>query len=164
MEWLSKIRYVLAVMLYAGIPPALLYWYLIHPFAGYWRRVGVRKTFLTVGAIFLLVAAGLASQHHYVLARSYPFRWPLAAVGLALYAVAAALEVACRRHLKFPILAGVPEIGEDSGRLLTEGIYSRVRNPRYLSILLGTGGLTLILNYPALYLFYLASVPAAPSL
>ena len=49
---------------------------------------------------------------------------------------------------------------ERPGRLLTEGIYARVRNPRYLAVLLGMTGFALILNYPALYLTVAACVPA----
>lgn len=160
MEWLGAVRYWLAVLLYASLPAAVLYWVVIHPFAAFWRRLGVAVTFAVVGVGFLAVVLLLALQHERVLATAYPFSWPLAVVGLTLYAVAAALEVACRRHLKFAILAGVPEIGEDPGRLLTEGIYARVRNPRYLSLIFGVTGFSLILNYPALYVVCVLFVPA----
>lgn len=160
MEWLGVIRYWAAVLLFASLPPAVLYWYLIHPFAAFWRRLGVTRTFVLVGAVFLAGVVLLALQHERVLAASYPFSWPLAAVGVALYGVAIALEKACRRHLKFAVLAGVPEIGEDPGRLLTEGIYARTRNPRYLGLIFGVAGLALILNYPALYLGFALFVPA----
>lgn len=160
MEWLGTARYWLAVLLYASLPAAVLYWYLIHPFAAFWRRLGAAVTFALVGGIFLTVVVVLALQHERVLATSYPFSWPLAAVGLALYGVAVYLEMACRRYLKFSILAGLPEVGDDPGRLLTEGIYSRTRNPRYLSLYFGVGGFALILNYPALYLVFALFVPA----
>lgn len=160
MEWIASVRYWLAALLVAGLPAAILYWYLIHPFAAFWRRRGVAATFAVVGAVFLAVATVLLLQHERILATAYPFSWPLAALGLVLYAISIALELACRRHLKFAILAGVPEIGSDPGQLLTEGIYARVRNPRYLAIFFGVGGFCLILNYPALYLVFLASIPA----
>ena len=160
MEWIGAVRYWLAVALYASVPAAILYWYLIHPFTAFWRRLGLKLTFLLVGAVFAAVVLLLARQHQRVLAVSYPFSWPLATAGLALYAVAVALERACRRHLKFAILAGVPQIGGDPGRLLTEGIYSRVRNPRYLSGIFAIAGFALVLNYPALYVAFALFVPA----
>lgn len=160
MDWLEKIRYFAAVLVYSSVPAAVLYWYLIHPFASFWKRLGAKRTFTLVGAICLVVVAVLAAFHEQVLAASYPFRGWLAVIGLGLYAVAAALEVSCRRHLKFAVLAGVPEVSGDPGQLLTEGIYSRIRNPRYLSILFGLAALALILNYPALYLLFVVSIPA----
>ena len=103
---------------------------------------------------------GAPAVYERVLATAYPFSWPLAAIGLVLYVIAIGLEKACRKHLKFAILAGVPEVGDDPGRLLTEGIYSRTRNPRYLSLIFGVGGFSLILNYPALYIVYVLFLPA----
>jgi protein-S-isoprenylcysteine O-methyltransferase Ste14 len=159
-EWLHQVRYWLAVLLYATLPPAVLYWYLIHPFAAFWRRLGIRWTFTVVGIVFLAVTLALASLHESVLAVSFRFSWPLAALGFVLYAVSIALEVSCRRHLKFRILAGVPEVSGKPGRLLTEGIYARVRNPRYLSLFFGVAAFALILNYLALYLAFVLFVPA----
>ena len=160
MEWLGAVRYWLAALLIATLAPAVLYWYLIHPFAAFWRRQGPVRTFVVMGGMFLGLAVVITLQHERLLAARYPFSWPLAAIGLVLYLIAAWLEVACRRYLKFSILAGLPEVGEDPGELLTEGIFGRVRNPRYLSLLFGIGGFSLILNYPALYIGYALFVPA----
>ena len=38
------------------------------------------------------------------------------------------------------------------GRLLTEGVYSRVRHPRYVAVLIGLISVALFSNYLALYL------------
>jgi protein-S-isoprenylcysteine O-methyltransferase Ste14 len=94
------------------------------------------------------------------MARRLPFRWDLAALGLVLYGLAVVVEIQCRRHLKLRTLMGVPQLLGERDRLLTEGIYSRTRNPRYLGVILGVGGWTLILNYPALYVAGLVSLPA----
>jgi len=37
---MDTFRYVLAVMLVISLPPAIAYWFVIHPFAALWRRVG----------------------------------------------------------------------------------------------------------------------------
>lgn len=156
-----RIGYWLAALLVATLPPALFYWFLIHPFARFWRRLGTRVTYTLVSVVCLLLAFAIFNFHSLYLAERYPFHWGLAIPGIGLYALSAYFEIQCRRHLKFRILAGVPEVDrERPGRLLTEGIYARVRNPRYLAVLLGMTGIALILNYPALYLTLAACVPA----
>ncbi len=157
---LTRAGYLLAVLLLVSYPAAIVYWFLIHPLACFWRRVGPVWTYVVVGAVSLGLAAWIFQYRQPLLATRWPFHWGLAAPGLLLYAAAIRLEILCRRHLKFRILAGVPEVGRDPGRLLTEGIYERLRHPRYLSFLLGTAGLALILNYPALYLLAATCLPA----
>jgi protein-S-isoprenylcysteine O-methyltransferase Ste14 len=43
--------------------------------------------------------------------------------------------------------------------LVTEGIYARIRHPRYLSVLLGLVGLALMANYFGIYVVVAAFVP-----
>ena len=38
-------RYVIGVLLIVGVPPAVIFWLLIHPFVGFWRRVGRRALY-----------------------------------------------------------------------------------------------------------------------
>ena len=81
------------------------------------------------------------------------------ALGLILYGVAIWLEIECRRHLKLSTLLGAPELGRDPGRVLTGGIYGRLRHPRYLSVILGLAGWACLLNYPAIWILAIAVVP-----
>lgn len=159
--WLQAVREVLASVVIVSIPPAILYWYLIHPFVGFWRRRGAAVTYLVVGLVCVAFLAVLVPWRSALLGDPWPFSWPLAAGGLLLYVVAVAIERACRRHLRFSILAGNPELSRESpGRLLTEGIYARTRNPRYLAILVALLAFALMLNYPGLYVLFGLSVPA----
>jgi protein-S-isoprenylcysteine O-methyltransferase Ste14 len=81
-------------------------------------------------------------------------------VGFILYALAAWGEQQIRKTLKFRTLVGVPELsGDESGELLTDGIYAHSRNPRYVNIIIATFGLALVLNYPAVYLTAALIVP-----
>jgi len=160
-EVLHAARHALAVLLVVSIPAAILYWYLIHPFVGFWRRRGPAVTYVVVGMVCVALMAALLPWRSVLLGDPWPFSWPLAVVGLLLYGAALALEIACRRHLRFSVLAGTPELSrEDPGRLLTEGIYGRTRNPRYLAILVALLAFALILNYPGLYALWALSVPA----
>ena len=92
------------------------------------------------------------------MAARYPFRPALVAAGLALYVAAAVIEQKCRKHLKLRILVGVPELAEgDPGQLLTDGIYAHTRNPRYLDMMIGIIGFSLILNFHGIYWLVLAT-------
>ncbi len=157
---MQNVAYWLAVVMVATSPPALLYWYLIHPLAAFWRRLGPVVTFVVVGAICLVVVYLLWQVRDFLLGPHLGFHWWLIAGGCCLYAGALWLEVLCRRHLKMRILAGVPELGGDPGRLLTEGIYARTRNPRYLVILMAVFAWAMILNYLGLWILALLMIPA----
>ncbi|MGB6854845.1 MAG: isoprenylcysteine carboxylmethyltransferase family protein, partial [Thermoanaerobaculia bacterium] len=82
-------------------------------------------------------------------------RW-LAWLALAVYLLAVMVEIMCRRHLKLRILVGLPELtaGGSPGVLLTEGIYGRVRHPRYLGITIALLAIALFTNYLAIYLLF----------
>ena len=158
---LDSTRYWLTVALLSTLPAAVLFWYLIHPFARVWRRLGRTTTYVVVGMICLTVVALLFRVRDQLLGTDLGFHLGLTAVGLLLYLIAAYLEVECRKHLKFNILAGAPELAEeDPGQLLEDGIYGRIRHPRYVSILFGMAGIALFLNYSSMYWMVVALLPA----
>ena len=35
---MDQVRYVVAVLLVVFTPPAMLFWFVVHPFTGFWRR------------------------------------------------------------------------------------------------------------------------------
>ena len=82
--WIETGRYWMSLLLWLTLPPAILYWFLIHPFAAFWRRLGTVWTFVVMG----LVAAGVGYVcwlfREPVLSTRYPFRWQLTIVGLML--------------------------------------------------------------------------------
>jgi protein-S-isoprenylcysteine O-methyltransferase Ste14 len=66
-----------------------------------------------------------------------------------------------RRFLTQRILVGVPEISSsDKGRLITDGIYGRVRNPRYLEFILLSFVYVAFANYSGVWLLYALTFPA----
>ena len=152
--------YWLAAFMLAIFPAAVLYWLLIHPFARFWRRLGPPVAYTVVAIVCLGLAYGIFQIHPRMLAVRWPFSWWLVALGFVLYGAAIWFEVQCRRHLKIRTLLGAPELGGDPGRVLTGGIYGRLRHPRYLSVLLGVAGWACFLNYPAIWLLAVACVPA----
>jgi hypothetical protein len=190
---MDTIRYVLALVIWATIPPAFLYWYLIHPFAGYWRRVGPARTYLVVVPITVLLMGMLVRWRAPVAGTDLGENWALFYTGLGLWGTAIFMERRIRKHLDFRTLAGVPELrplreggrepgaptaapapsdappetgaqgpGEDrhgEPTLLTEGMYARMRHPRYVSVFVATVGWSLMANHGAAYAVTAALIP-----
>ncbi|NIR38153.1 MAG: isoprenylcysteine carboxylmethyltransferase family protein, partial [Actinobacteria bacterium] len=80
---------------------------------------------------------------------------------VSLLLLSVAIAIRRRRHLTNRILAGVPELteGEGGGTLLTEGIYARIRHPRYVEVAVGTFGYAFFANYGGAYVVAAATVP-----
>lgn len=158
---MDTIRYVLGVLLVVGLPPAIAFWLFVHPLAGFWRRVGpwISYSLVTLGCVVL--GGVLYHFREAILGPDLGASWWLVPPGLLLYALSAWISLRTRRHLNLRTFAGIPEIaGEDSGGvLLQEGIYGVVRHPRYLSVIVGTAGFSMLVNYLGGYLMVLGSMP-----
>ena len=65
------------------------------------------------------------------------------------------------KYLDLGILIGLPEITKDNypGTLLTEGIYSRIRHPRYVGAFFFVLGLALLANSPIPYIVIFLLIP-----
>ncbi len=159
---MDKARYIVALIAVMSYPPAVGWWYLTHPFVDFWRRVGrpVFYTVVTIGSFIIMGAIYLVREP--LLAVEFGTNralWPLVIIfyGISLY-----IEIRCRKHLKPKILIGVPELAPDGrgGRLITEGIYGRIRHPRYVAVWLGTLAFAFFTNYLAVYIIAVATAPA----
>ena len=158
---MDRVRYVLAVMVVAMIPPAIVWWYVIHPFVDFWRRLGVRTTMWAVGASAMVLMAGLILLRDRLLGADLGTSLPLAVAGLILIVVAMVMGLKRRRFLTQRILAGIPEIqSDDPGTLITEGPYAVIRHPRYVEVLVGILGYALVANFVGAYVVTALSVPA----
>ena len=159
---MDRIRYFLAVLGFVMYPPALLFWFVIHPWARSWRRLGPTRTYAIV--IPALVAAGtlLFWVRGSLLGADLGTNWTLVGAATVFYAVSISLEPTYRRQLSVTTLLGIPELSRTSGRrstLLTAGVYRVVRHPRYLSVVIGGIGYALIVNYVGLYVVAFAAFP-----
>lgn len=164
---MDAVRYYLALILVMTYPPAFGLWFLVHPFIGFWRRVGVKATFAFSTVVFAAVCYSIFRGRHTLMAVDYGTNWFLFGSGLLLYGLAAVVEKQCRKHLTLRTLVGIPELKapqEGPGSLLDEGIYARVRHPRYLGVMLGGTGVAMITNYLAAYLLMLALIPVVYAL
>lgn len=151
---MSNARYLVAVLLLISGPPALMFWFAIHPFARFWRRVGHRWAYAAGLSTMILAGWSLFRLRESLLGRDYGTRWSL--VALSAVFLGLSLLIAARRgkHLTARILFGLPELDprQGGGKLLTEGIYSRIRHPRYVEILAGFTAFALFANHLGTYL------------
>ncbi len=155
-------RYIVALLVVATFPSGLLFWFVVHPFIGFWRRQGPKITYTVVIALLLAVATVLVLARGVLLETEYGTNYVLVALAGVFYLIAAAIELQCRKHLKFRTLVGMPELVPEpaTGKLLTAGIYGRVRHPRYVSAFFGVVAVALFSNYLAAYVIAGAMVPA----
>ena len=138
---IDRVRYFLGVLNLIVLPPGLLFWFIIHPWAHRWRRLGPIRTYLMVVPVSVSFGAFLFQFREPLLGPSFGTNWSLVAVALGLYGVMTWLELQYWRHLSIATLVGVPELsadGQRKGRLLRDGIYRMVRHPRYLARALGS--------------------------
>jgi len=156
----DKIRYFAALLIEIGMPPVVLYWLLVHPFTRFWRRLGVLTSLVILFALMAVSGYGMYLIRQPLLAVDFGFQWPLAVVGILLYLARVRTEFKIRKQLKGRILVGIAEIaGEtESSPLLTDDVYARSRNPRYLNMMFFMIAFSLVTNY----LFVWATAAVTP--
>jgi protein-S-isoprenylcysteine O-methyltransferase Ste14 len=155
-------RRVVALMLLVTLPPAVLLWFAIHPLARFWRRLGFGCTYGLLSVPCAALMAATWAARHLLLGPDLGTSWPLVAGAVGCGVVAGAIARQRGRLLTFGILAGLPELSPARypGRLLSEGIYARVRHPRYVEVAIGTLAYALFANHVATYVLWLLLLPA----
>lgn len=159
---MNTTRYVLGVLLIVGLPPAVAFWLLVHPLAEFWRKLGPVATYAAVGSASVALGGVAYRFRGILMGVDLGTNWLLIVLGILLYVLSAWISVLTRRQLDLRTFVGLPEILGHSAPdvLLQDGIYGRVRHPRYLSVIVGTVGFALFINFSGPYLMVLASVLA----
>jgi protein-S-isoprenylcysteine O-methyltransferase Ste14 len=158
---MDQVAYFLALIVYLLTPPAYLYWLIVHPCIGFWRRLGVNKSYALLWSLILGMAVVLFLFRHQVLAVHYPVLHWHASTGVMLLFVGIVLRYQMERELPKMGLIGLPEMQGDSDpqTLATGGIYGHIRHPRYFQGILLLLGFALITNYLAIYIILLVYIP-----
>ena len=153
-------RYYLALFIVVTWLPALLFWFVIHPFVNFWRKLGPPLTYAIVVSIMMVIAAGLFRTRDVLLAVEYGTHYPLIIAALILNGVTWAVFFPVRKQLTFRILIGLPELDlkNQEQKLLTEGMFAKTRNPRYVAVVLFGLSMALLTNYVAVYVVFVAFV------
>lgn len=151
---MDSLRYGLALILLLVLAPLLLYWFLIHPFHRFWRRIGLRRSYLIIATPILAAAFLLYRARRSLLAVDFGTSWPLILLGLACTALANRIRRRISRSMTKRVVAGIPELSPDrhAVHLITDGLHGRIRHPRYVQVVLAMLGYALIANYLAPYL------------
>jgi len=154
-------RYVFAVLVVAFLPPAVVWWYVVHPFTGFWRKLGPKVSLTVMGVLMSGAIAGLIVIRDRLVLTDLGTHWPLVPLAVALMASCVWIALRRRKHLTNRILAGVPQLSSDpdDSVLLTDGIYAQIRNPRYVEVVLGTLAYAVFANYVGSYLVAFATIP-----
>jgi len=154
-------RYFVAVLMIVTLAPSIASWYLIHPFAGFWRRLGTVATFSIVYALLLSACLLLWECRDVLLGADLGTQPALLVLAVPAAIVGIIIARRRRRLLTSRILIGVPEIStKGKGRLLTEGIYAKTRNPRYLELLAFAFAYVVFANFTGTWILYVLAFPA----
>jgi len=156
----ESIRYYLALFIVVTWPPGLVFWFVVHPFVGFWRRLGPWITYAILFLLMAVIAAGLFRIRDVLPAVEFETSYPLIAVALILNGVTWAVFFPVRKQLTFRILIGLPELDvkNQKQQLLTGGMFGKMRNPRYVAVVLFGLSMALLTNYLAVYLAFVALV------
>ncbi len=151
---MNTFRYVLGVFLIVGLPPGLAWWFFVHPFVGFWRRLGVKLTMTVMGMFFIVTVWPLFVMRDVLMGSDLGMSPPLLLVGIVLIGAGFYIAIKRRKYLTKSILAGVPEVQADEakrGKLLDQGPYAVIRHPRYVEVLFVTLGYAAISNHVGPY-------------
>jgi len=158
---MDTFRHVLTLLMLMFMPGAVLFWFLVHPFIRFWRRLGLRRALAIYYTLMVAFVAGVFLLRKTLLAVDFGTNPVLIAVAVPMLAASIVLRRKISRHLRFSTLGGLPELAPESHPqpLLTEGIYSRIRHPRYVEALLVMASLALIANNLASYVNWIIGIP-----
>jgi protein-S-isoprenylcysteine O-methyltransferase Ste14 len=156
---MDAVRYYLALLLVILMPGAFVFWFSIHPFVRFWRRVGTRWTYPIHYAMMAVVAVALFQWREAILAIDYGTNLILIGLSVPIYVLAVIVAKERRKQLGMRRLLGYPELDPQRypSTLVTEGIYRRIRHPRYVEMLLFLLAHALLANYLATYAVFLIS-------
>ncbi len=107
--WIDTVRYVVGVLFVISLPPALVYWFLVHPWVAFWRRLGAARSFIVLAVVYLGLVAGLYPVRGLLLGRDFGVSLPLTLLGAPLVVLAFAIAVKRKRYLGLKTLVGLPE-------------------------------------------------------
>jgi protein-S-isoprenylcysteine O-methyltransferase Ste14 len=154
-------RYIIALLAVTAFPAAMLYWVLLHPFVRFWRRLGLLPSYIVLFGIFFAVIGAVYALRTTILAVDYGTNWIFVGASAVLFLAGMVMQGLAHRQLSAATFVGVPELRPSGkeGRLLQEGIYARVRHPRYVAVMLGTAAMALFTNYLAAYVLAAVAFP-----
>ncbi len=140
----------LAALGLAALLPIPLYWFVIHPFAAFWRRRSHGSAFWAAVPLSGAVAwSFLYFFRHHLLAAGSTSPWAKG-LGFVLIAIAAYIFLRVKKELGADRLLGKTEL-RGGGELRIAGLYQHVRHPSYAAQMTTMLGLCLLAATPPLW-------------
>ena len=154
---MDEVRYYAGLLLLIAMPPGMIIWLFIHPFAQFWRKIGPVFTYALLSVPMMLLAYALYVKRDLLMVGDYGSSVPAFIVGSIAFIGAVIIGAKRHKYLKPSILAGMPELSNKRypGKLLNEGIYAKICHPRYVEALLGVLGYVLYVNWLTGYILLL---------
>lgn len=117
-----------------SIPPVLLFWLIIHPFNGFWRKLGTGVTYPLVLAILAPIVVLIVLYREPLLSIRFGVKEWLIVPSFIFLLVAFIAAFLRQRQMRPTTRWGLPEISGKGmqGKLIREGIFARVRHPIYV--------------------------------
>lgn len=139
---MQRLLDAIALVVLAFQWPIPLFWLFVHPFKDFWVRQGRTVYTVWAPAVWGTFAIALALGHRWLFAERWSHRLGFWLVGAVLLSIDFYLLTRVERDLGWRILVGLPELWPqgNAGRVAQEGIYARVRHPRYLGMMLAYVG------------------------
>ena len=158
---MDTVRYYLALLMVVLVPPLVVFWCAVHPLAAVWRRVGPWIAYSVLLGIVLVLSWGCFLLREVLMGRDLGTHLLPLVLGLSLYLISIPLEIQIRKYWTLKTLIGWPELAPNGmeSKLLKEGIYGRVRHPRYVSTMVGMIGFALLTNYSGVYVVVALTLP-----
>lgn len=133
--------WVAAVVLFLQFPIPL-FWLILHPGVGFWRQHVWAGYWVAGLSAWGTLAVFLYSFHERLFASEQTSGWGVAAA-LAMIGTDGYILYRVERELGRARLVGHAEL-KGTGELATQGIYARVRHPRYAGMMLAVAGACLM--------------------
>jgi protein-S-isoprenylcysteine O-methyltransferase Ste14 len=145
-DWLA----VVYIALYFPVP---VYWLVIHPAVGFWRRVGYRSFWIAL-PVWLLFGLPLIFAGDSLLVWRFPRNAATYCLGTVLLALNFWVGRQVHQKFSFKKLAGLPEVNpaHNLQGIVSTGIYAKIRHPRYANIILGFVAFGLLTGTPGIFL------------
>jgi len=143
------------------VPPFILLWFFVHPFTRRWRKLGPAGAYPILSAILATIMVIIYQFRVPLLRVHYDVSRPLTALAIVLFLASMALGVLRSRRLGPAVMLGFPQLSAQDrpGTLVTDGIYSYLRHPRYVEAGIGLVAVALFANYLSIYIIAAAYIP-----
>ncbi len=146
-----NIYQIIGLLFFMIMLPIPIGWILIHKTIRFWRKLN-KTSYLLI--ILFWIGLALIIYQFKDLIISIQFSYPyFTGVGIMLLVIAFYINYLGSKVFSLKYLIGLPEIKNES-KLITSGVYSKIRHPRYLSYVIASLGLAFLTQLLSLFVIF----------